>query len=130
MTKNTVEPWNDERVIAEAETIAASYVTLDDDQRRILRSEIIGVLRRQAIAEGQHCESRAEARQAQIERLRAQLDECEQWDSVGIGEIKDDIGLCAAGIVLAYHRKTHEHITKDDDTFRAALRVEHWLGRR
>jgi hypothetical protein len=44
--------------------------------------------------------------------------------------IRQDIGLCAAGIVLAYHRKTHEHILRDDDTFKAALRVERWLGRR
>jgi hypothetical protein len=42
--------------------------------------------------------------------------------------IKDDIGLCAAAVVLAYHRKTHDHILQDDDTRNAALRVEKWLG--
>jgi hypothetical protein len=44
--------------------------------------------------------------------------------------IKKDIGLCAAGIVLAWHRKTHDHILADMDTIEAAWRVEHWLGRR
>lgn len=32
--KQTPKPWDNERVIAEAETIAESYVTLDNDQRR------------------------------------------------------------------------------------------------
>lgn len=45
-------------------------------------------------------------------------------------QLTDDIGLCAAAIVLAYYRKTHEHILRDDETFHAALRVEKFLGRR
>ena len=44
--------------------------------------------------------------------------------------VKQDIGLCAAAVVLAYYRKTHDHILADDDTINAAIRVEHFLGRR
>lgn len=44
--------------------------------------------------------------------------------------VKQDIGLCAAAVVLAYYRKTHDHILADDDTINAAMRVEHFLGRR
>lgn len=43
-------------------------------------------------------------------------------------DLKDDIGLCAAAVMLAYYRKTHDHILQDDDTRNAALRVEKWLG--
>lgn len=44
--------------------------------------------------------------------------------------LKDDIGLCAAAVVMAWHRKTHEHILRDDETINAAWRIEKWMGRR
>jgi hypothetical protein len=44
--------------------------------------------------------------------------------------LKDDIGLCAAAVVMAWHRKTHEHILRDDETINAAWRIEKWLGYR
>ncbi len=44
--------------------------------------------------------------------------------------IKDNIGLCAAAVVLAYYRKTHDHILQDNEILNAALNVERWLGRR
>lgn len=47
-----------------------------------------------------------------------------------LDEIRDAIGLCAAAVVLAYYRKTHDHILVDNDAIDAALKVEHWLGRR
>jgi hypothetical protein len=77
--------------------------------------------------EGLHFSTEAEAAEWWNRRAPVPNAAGGQWmpDSV-----KDDIGLCASAVVLAYHRKTHEHILADDDTFKAALRVEKYLGRR
>lgn len=49
---------------------------------------------------------------------------------IALKGMERDSGLCAAGIVLAYHRKTHDHIIADEDTVNAARRVESYLGSR
>ncbi len=59
-----------------------------------------------------------------------QLEEEQAEHAAALDSIKNDAGLCAAAVVLAWHRKTHDHILADDDTINAAWRVEKWLGRR
>lgn len=81
-------------------------------------------------------ESDSSILQERVEMLYAELAKAQQAATAlamlteGDGSLQEDIGLCAAAVVLAYHRKTHDHILADDDTFKAALRVERYLGRR
>lgn len=69
--ETTIEqPWNDERVITEAEAIASNEALVTGSWFALSR-KIISALRRQALAQGYHYEARAQVLEAKIAWLEA-----------------------------------------------------------
>lgn len=64
------QPWNDERVITEAEAIASNEALVTGSWFALSR-KIISALRRQALAQGYHYEARAQVLEAKIAWLEA-----------------------------------------------------------
>ena len=111
MTNETTQLWTDERISAKAQEVIA------------LRHTPLGAIRRVSY----EIRDDYERERADLAAIDAPQPPAQPTMT---DDIKDDIGLCAAGIVLAYYRKAHDHILRDDDALNAALRVEKWLGRR